>query len=244
MRFIKQYPLAVLLLLYLVVQSFFDGQMRDPMGWIMSKLLILPAILIGLSFHEFAHAFAADRLGDRTPRMYGRVTLNPAAHIDPFGLLALFFIGFGWGKPVVVDDRNFRNRRRDNLIVDLAGVTTNFMLAVVFAGILQLLFEFQYHFLTTSLGGILALMIFYIISINIVLMIFNLLPIPPLDGFGILTELFNLREKEWYYRVYDNGFIILMLLIVFNVTGKVLGPGVNFVLGVIGQFFPVIRMIV
>lgn len=214
------------------------------MDWFMDKLIIVPAILIGLSFHEFAHAFAADRLGDRTPRMQGRVTLNPAAHIDPFGLLALFFIGFGWGKPVMVDDRNFRNRRRYSLIVDLAGVITNFILAVIFAGILQLLFEFQYNFLISSLGGILTLMIFYVISINIVLMIFNLLPVPPLDGFGIVTELFNLREKEWYYQVYNNGFIILMLLIVFNVTGRVLGPGVSFVLSGIAHIFPVLQLII
>lgn len=217
----------------------FTREHMDPMAWIMDKLIILPAILIGLSFHEFAHAFAADRLGDSTPRLQGRVTINPAAHIDPFGLLALFFIGFGWGKPVMVDPRNFKHTRRDGLIVDLAGVTVNFILAVVFAGVLRLLAVYQSDFMVNTIpGGIITDMIFSIISINIVLMIFNLLPIPPLDGFGILTEVFDLRRKDWYYQVYNNGFIILLLLMIFNITDKILVPAVNSVFGfVINLFF-------
>lgn len=237
LRFLRENPLAFIMILFLAYQSFTRQQFASPMDWLMDKLIILPAILIGLSFHEFAHAFAADRLGDSTPKRQGRVTLNPAAHIDPFGLLALFFIGFGWGKPVMVDDRNFKHIRRDSLIVDLAGVTTNLVLAVAFAGILRLLAEYQYGFLNTSLGGILTEMLFAVITINIVLMIFNLLPVPPLDGFGIVTEIFNLREKEWYYRVYNNGFMILLLLIVFNVTGKVLSPAVNFIFDTIMFIF-------
>ncbi len=238
MRFIRNNPLAVLLILYMAYQSIFSGQFRDPMEWFMDKLILLPAIMIGLSFHEFAHAFAADRLGDRTPRLQGRVTINPAAHIDPFGLAALFFIGFGWGKPVMVDDRNFKHRRRDSIIVDLAGVTVNLILAILFAGILRLLVAYQYDFMVNSIpGGIIIDMIFAVISINIVLMIFNLLPIPPLDGFGILTEIFNLREKDWYYQVYNNGFLILLALIIFNITDKVLVPAVNFIYGIIMNLF-------
>lgn len=243
MRFIRNNPLVILLFLFMAYQSFSGGQFNNPLDWFMDKLILLPAILIGLSFHEFAHAYAADRLGDNTPRSQGRVTINPAAHVDPFGLLALFFIGFGWGKPVMVDDRNFKNSRRDGIIVDLAGVTVNFILAVIFAGVLQLLLVFQYDFLITSLGRILVEMIFYVISINIVLMIFNLLPVPPLDGFGIITEVFNLKEKDWYYQVYNNGFMILLLLIVFNVTGKILGPAVDFVLGILASIFPVLQLI-
>lgn len=237
MRFLRNNPLAVLLILYMAYQSFSSQQFSNPWNWLMDKLIILPAILIGLSFHEFAHAYAADRLGDSTPRMQGRVTINPVAHVDPFGLLALFFIGFGWGKPVMVDDRNFKHRRRDGLIVDLAGVTMNLALAIAFAGILKLLDIFLYDFLTTSVGGILIVMLIAVIRINIVLMIFNLLPIPPLDGFGILTEVFNLREKDWYYQVYNNGFVILMVLLIFNVTGRILVPAVSFVYGSIMNLF-------
>lgn len=237
LRFIRQNPLAVLLVLYMAYQSYVSRQGTDPRSWFMSILITLPGILIGLSFHEFAHAFAADRLGDRTPRLQGRVTINPAAHIDPFGIIALIFIGFGWGKPVMVDDRNFKHIRRDSLIVDLAGVTTNLILAIIFTGIFKLLFIFQYDFINTYMGGVVAQMVYYIAKINIVLMVFNLLPVPPLDGFGIITQIFNLRQKEWYYQVYNNGFVILLVLIVFNVTDKVIGPAIGFVFDMVMNIF-------
>jgi Zn-dependent protease len=236
-RFIRTNPLAVLLVLFMAYQSYESRQGMDFRSWFMSILITLPAILIGLSFHEFAHAFAADRLGDRTPRMQGRVTINPVAHVDPFGIIALIFIGFGWGKPVMVDDRNFKHVRRDSLIVDLAGITTNLILAIVFAGIFKLLYIYQYDFLNTYMGGVVAQMVYYIVQINIVLMIFNLLPVPPLDGFGIITQLFNLRQKDWYYQVYNNGFIILLLLIVFNVTDKVIGPAIGFVSDIVMNIY-------
>lgn len=238
MSLLRNNPLAVAFLLFMAYQAVTSGQMSNPMSWVMGKLIILPAILIGLSFHEFAHAYAAVRLGDPTPKLQKRVTLNPIAHIDIFGFLALIFIGFGWGKPVEVNPNNFKNIRRDSLIVDVAGVTVNFILSIVFAGILRLLYVYQYDFLLTSLGSIVFNMIYAIITINIVLMIFNLLPIPPLDGFGIITEIFNLREKEFYYKIYDKGFVILLILIIFNITGKVLVPAVELVSGmVMGIFF-------
>lgn len=237
LRFIRNNPIAVLLIAYMAYQSFSRSQGMSLMDWVMAKVMILPAILIGLSFHEFAHAFVADRLGDKTPRLQGRVTVNPAAHVDFFGIIALFFIGFGWGKPVEVDQRNFKHIRRDGILVDLAGVTVNLILAIIFAGILKLLVTFQPGFMSSSVGDIVIEMIFAVVSINIVLMIFNLLPIPPLDGFGILTEVFNLREKEWYYQIYDKGFLILLVLIVFNITGKILVPAVQFVTGIVMNLF-------
>lgn len=238
LRLFRNNPLAVVFLLFMAYQSVMRGQMSDPMSWIMGKVIILPAILIGLSFHEFAHAYAAVRLGDPTPKFQKRVTLNPIAHIDIFGFLALIFIGFGWGKPVEVNPINFKNIRRDSLIVDVAGVTVNFILAIIFAGILRLLSVFQYDFLNTSLGNVVVEMIFAIITINIVLMVFNLLPIPPLDGFGILTEIFNLREKAFYYKIYDKGFVILLILLIFNIVELVLLPTVQFISEiVIGIFF-------
>lgn len=237
LRFIRNNPIAVLLIAYMAYQSFVNSQGMSLMDWVMAKVMILPAILIGLSFHEFAHAFVADRLGDKTPRLQGRVTVNPAAHVDFFGIIALFFIGFGWGKPVEVDQRNFKHIRRDGILVDLAGVTVNLILAIIFAGILKLLVTFQPAFMSTTMGDIVIEILFAVVSINIVLMIFNLLPIPPLDGFGILTEVFNLREKEWYYQIYDKGFIILLVLIVFDITGKILVPAVRFVTGIVMNLF-------
>lgn len=220
--------MAVILLIFMAGQSFLSGRFDNPADWFMNTLILLPAILIGLSFHEFAHAKVANMLGDDTPRLQGRVTINPIAHVDPIGFIALLFIGFGWGKPVQVNSRSFKNMRRDGLLVAIAGVTMNLILAFIFAGLLKLLFIYQINFMYSELGMIIIKMILPIISINIVLMIFNLLPIPPLDGFGIITEIFNLREKEIYYQIYDKGFIILMLLIVFNITDKILVPAVNY----------------
>ncbi len=229
MRFIKSNPLALILILYLGFESLTSRQFNSPMDWLMDKLLILPAILIGLSFHEFAHAFAADRLGDSTPKLQGRVTINPIAHLDLFGFLALFFIGFGWGKAVQVNPWNFKNFRRDSLIVDLAGVTVNLILAIIFAGVFKLLYLFQLDFLNTYMGSVVAQLLHNIISINVVLMVFNLLPVPPLDGFGVVTELFDLRKKDFYYPLYQNGFMILLALMIFGVTDKILVPAVNVV---------------
>lgn len=238
MRFFLNNPMAVLLILFMAWQSLSSGRFDNPMDWFMSTLITLPAILIGLSFHEFAHAKVANMLGDDTPRLQGRVTINPVAHVDPIGFIALLFIGFGWGKPVQVNPRYFKNMRRDGLLVDLAGVTMNLVLAFLFTGVLKLLVEFQGEFMNTYMGGIVMDMVMAIITINIVLMIFNLLPIPPLDGFGIITEIFNLREKEFYYQIYDKGFVILMILIVFDITEKILLPAVQFVFEfIIGVFF-------
>ena len=100
---------------------------------ILTKLLMLPGIIIGLSFHEFAHAWMSDKLGDPTPRRQGRVTINPMAHIDPIGFLALLLVGFGWGKPVQIDPGYYKHRRRDEFLVGIAGVTMNLLLAIAFS---------------------------------------------------------------------------------------------------------------
>lgn len=238
MRAFLNNPIAILLIIYMGWQSFTSGRFNSPMDWLMSNLMILPAIIIGLSFHEFAHAKVANLLGDDTPRLQGRVSLNPAAHIDPIGFIALLFIGFGWGKAVQVNPRNFKNIRRDSLLVDIAGVIINFILAVLFTGLLKIISVTEFQFINPYMSGVLLDIIMNVIWINIVLMIFNLLPIPPLDGFGILTEVFDLRRYDWYYQVYNKGFIILMILLVFNITGKILVPLVEGIFSFIfGIFF-------
>ena len=189
----------------------------------MSVLLTLPGIIIALSFHEFAHAVTAYKLGDNTPKFQKRVTLNPVRHMDPFGLLCIIFIGFGWGKPVMVNPMNFGNRRRDEIIVSLAGVTMNLCLAVVFSAIYALyLNTASMSFLFSDVGGIIATILWITIRINLVLMVFNLLPVPPLDGFSVVTELLHIKYTEMYYKIYNNGMWILMLLIIFNVVGVIL----------------------
>ncbi len=231
-------PVAVVLVFLMAFQAMTGGRYRDPIDWFMNTITVLPGIVIGLSFHEFAHAWVANRCGDPTPKFQDRVTINPAAHIDPIGFIALLFIGFGWGKPVMINPDNFKKPRRDELLVSLAGVTLNLILAFLFMAILRLLYAVAFGFMISDPGLILKDIILSIIFINIVLMVFNLLPIPPLDGFNVITQIFNLRNTEFYYKVYDKGFFILMILILFNVTGKILTPAVGWIYNTLmGIFF-------
>ncbi|MDD6919987.1 MAG: site-2 protease family protein [Eubacteriales bacterium] len=221
----------IILFVMILAKMRYSGAI-NPQDMILQTLLMLPGIIIGLSFHEFSHAFVAYKLGDNTPKLQGRVTLNPLAHIDPFGFIALLFAGFGWGKPVQVDPFNFKNRRRDELLVSLAGVTMNLILAIAFTVILKFAFT-DVYFKSDGLMYIFYQMVFYAILINVMLMIFNLLPIPPLDGFNIVTEAFDLRRYSWYYTVYNNGFLILMIFIVFGGTQRILGPIMQYILGIL-----------
>ncbi len=230
--------MALIFIAIMAYQSITSGRYSSPMDWLAETAMILPGIVIALSFHEFAHAIVAYRCGDDTPKHQGRLTINPIAHIDPIGLIALIFIGFGWGRPVMVNPNNFKKRRRSQLLVDFAGVTMNFLLAILFMGILKLLYVFQVDFMVSEMGSIISDIIVQIVVINIVLMVFNLIPVPPLDGFGIITQIFNLENTRFYYEVYNKGFIILMILILFDVTGKILSPCVNFIYnGLVTLFF-------
>ncbi len=194
---------------------------------------MLPGIIIGLSFHEFAHAWMSDKLGDPTPRRQGRVTVNPLAHIDPIGFLALLLVGFGWGKPVQIDPGYYKHRRRDEFLVGIAGVTMNLLLAVIFSIPARAMVKAFSGVAASDLIYNIYLMLFYVVSINIVLMIFNLIPCPPLDGWGILTQIFRLDRYSWWYKVYQYGTWILLALIVFNVTDLIITPLVSLILGVL-----------
>lgn len=193
---------------------------------------MLPGIIIGLSFHEFAHAWVSDRLGDPTPRRQGRVTINPLAHIDWIGFLALLLVGFGWGKPVQIDPGYYKHRRRDEFLVGIAGVTMNLLIAIVFSIPARAMVR-MYSGAASDLVYNIYLIIFYVISINVVLMIFNLIPCPPLDGWGILTQIFRLDRYRWWYTVYQYGTWILLALIVFNVTDLILSPLVSMIMGIL-----------
>lgn len=229
---------AGILLIIMAVMGIMNGRFSNPLEWFMSIMYMLPGIVIGLSFHEFGHAFVAYKLGDNTPKLQGRVTLNPLAHIDPIGFIALMFIGFGWGRPVQINPYNFKNQRRDEFLVGIAGVTINFINAVIFAGIIKLIFIYAGSFANSYMGSVVVDIFTYAIMINIVLMVFNLLPVPPLDGFGIITQIFNLKHTDLYYKIYNNGFIILMVLLIFNVVDKILSPTVNIIFNfIIGLYF-------
>ncbi len=200
---------------------------------IVMKLLMLPGIILGLSFHEFAHAWVSDKLGDPTPRRQGRVTINPLAHIDWVGFLCLVLIGFGWGKPVQIDPRYYKNRRRDEFLVAIAGVTMNLILAILLSFPAKAMMKSFASAVPSALVENIYYIIYYAVFINVVLMVFNLLPVPPLDGWNIITQLFKLDKYDWWYKVYNYGTYILLGLIVFNITDLVLTPAVNGIMSLI-----------
>jgi Zn-dependent protease len=188
-------------------------------------LLLLPAILVGLTFHEFAHGWVADRLGDRTARYQGRLTLNPLAHIDPVGFLMLVLFRFGWAKPVPVNPYNLRgDPARGMLMIALAGPAANLLVALVTALLLGTgvthLIPYGYYFLLLTL------------QINVVLAVFNLIPVPPLDGSKILAGLLP-RQSHFLYQMETYGTIILLLLLFTGILGKILWPVVNFIVNIL-----------
>ena len=156
-------------------------------------LYSLPGVIIGLTVHEFSHAFVADKLGDGTARAQGRLTLNPFYHIDPIGMIFILFAGFGWAKPVQFDMRNLKSPKRDRILIALAGPLSNLILGIVFLFIIKLFFSFLY-FLPEALYIILFRLLLYISVINLGLFIFNMLPIPPLDGSHVFLSGLNLSS--------------------------------------------------
>lgn len=209
-----------------------SGLYDSPMDWVMDKVYLLPGILIGFTFHEFAHAKVADKLGDSTPRNQGRVTTNPLAHMDPVGFISLLFLGFGWGKPVEIDSGYFKHPRKDTILVTVAGVTMNLILAILFSIILKvyvMAVGYSFSGMTEAIYTILL----EVVVVNLVLMIFNLMPIPPLDGFNLLTEIFDLKKYSWWYFLYRNGFLLLAAFIIFDISGRVITPILRFFLSIL-----------
>lgn len=223
-RFFKNINPAILIMIFLLLGNKMLASGQSLGDWLYMQLLMLPGIVIGLTFHEAAHGYMSAWLGDPTPRLQGRLSLNPLKHIDPIGFLCLFFAGFGWGRPVEINPMYYKYKRRDELLVSLAGVVTNLAIAVIAMVLYKNMPNFTFLANIPSLWYAIAYVLYFTISINIVLMIFNLLPVPPLDGFGVVTQLFNLSKYSWYYKLYDNGMLILMILIVLNITDKIINP--------------------
>lgn len=156
-----------------------------------NKIIIIPAILLAFAFHEFAHAKVADMLGDKTPRFQGRLTLNPASHIDPLGFFLILIAGFGWAKPVETNPRVYKNYYKDDLKVSIAGPLANLFLAFVgcLCWLLFMVLNMKTSFLPEAISNVLFGMLQAVFSVNASLFIFNLIPIPGLDGFWILRDL-------------------------------------------------------
>lgn len=191
-------------------------------------ILLAPLFAMAISFHEYAHAWMADRLGDPGPRWSGRLTLNPLAHLDLWGTLMLLFIGIGFAKPVMVDARRFRDPVRDMMRVALAGPVANLILAVAFAAI--------FRAFGPALGPVWTRFLFLGVWLNVALAFFNLLPIPPLDGSRIVSAFVDWRTRRFLAQMEPYGFLLLIML---SYTGLlrvlVFGPAqatVRFLVGV------------
>lgn len=181
---------------------------------LLQSLLSIPAILIGFAFHEYAHAKVADKLGDKTPRFEGRLTLNPLAHIDIIGFLMIVFVQFGWAKPVRVNKRAFKNYYKDDLKVSIAGPLANLVVAFVAIIIMAIYEKYIFYRFGGNLFAIIDAIMYWTVMININLFVFNLLPLPGLDGLSILEDL---SPKTFYKisgKIYEYQFLILIFVLV------------------------------
>ena len=191
-------------------------------------IFALPGVIIAMTFHEFAHAWVATKLGDDTPRIQGRLNLNPMSHIDPIGLLCLIVVGFGWGRPVEINPRNFDGKysiSKAEALVAAAGPIMNFILAFLFLIIFNLVYinidqnTTQTYIIQKILGGI--------VSVNLGLGVFNLIPVHPLDGAKILNHFIGFRAKEW---LMNNQYILTIILFIVVYYTNVMGYLINGVL--------------
>ena len=205
-------------------------------GYLLRILLLAPPILLATTAHECAHGWVASRFGDPTARMLGRLTLNPIKHLDPIGTLALFITGmFGWAKPVPINARYFKDPAKSLVWVSLAGPATNLFLAAVFALIYRLFF-ISGGLITALPPGIytpLVSMVELSIWLNVGLAVFNLIPIPPLDGSQVLQNLLPAQQAIAFSRIEPYGFIILIMLLMSGIIGAVISPLIIFIVKVL-----------
>ena len=187
-------------------------------------VLLIPVLLFALVFHEFSHGWVANKLGDPTAKYSGRLTLNPMAHLDLFGSLMILFVGFGWAKPVPVDSRYLANPRTDMMKIAFAGPASNLLLAFIAGSLIRL----------SGNMGVLSSMLIMFVQINIMLAVFNMIPIPPLDGSQIFSGLMIRHNPDLVVKLQIYGPQILMGLILFGMLTSIspiwwfMSPFVNF----------------
>jgi Zn-dependent protease len=176
-----------------------------------SLLFLIPALIIAITIHEFCHALMADKLGDPTPRSQGRLSLNPLRHLDLLGTIMLLLVHFGWGKPVVIDPYNLKNPKRDEMLISLAGPASNLLLATVLSIIVR--------FIKLDIFSI--FLFEKIIEMNVILAVFNLIPIPPLDGSKILLNLLPPDSSAQWQEAFERyGFILLIMFLFLPINGS------------------------
>jgi len=208
------------------------------MAELITKIIILaPPILLALTLHEYAHGYVAYRFGDPTAKSLGRLTLNPLSHLDPIGTIAFFLINIGWAKPVPVNGAYFKNPKKDMLWVALAGPVTNLLLAVISAilvkTLLQIYLAMPDSLVAQAVLNPLISMAGASVWINLVLCIFNFLPIPPLDGSRILMGVLPDSMAATYASFEKYGFILILILAFTGVLSKIIIPIIAFAQGLL-----------
>lgn len=200
-------------------------------GQLVVLLLSAPGVLIAITFHEFAHGYIAYKLGDNTAKNEGRLSLNPLDHLDPIGTLLLLVAGFGWGKPVHVNPRNYTRKismEKGEAIVSLAGPLMNFILAIIFTLIYCAIYKFaDITFMTSNIGSIILILISGTISVNIGLGVFNLIPLPPLDGSKIIMPFLPYNAKQFFINNEQIFYIIFILIWVTGIAGTIITPAIS-----------------
>lgn len=228
-------PIVIIILI--LISTFFSGGDFTIQSFLQRLLYSLPAILIGFSFHEFAHAFVAERLGDPTPRQEGRITLDIRKHMEPIGMLLVILFGFGWAKPVGIDTRNLKNPKIGMALIGVAGPVMNILIALITVIIM----------LKVPMNSQIAPFFLYMFYINVGLAVFNLIPVPPLDGSRVigafLSNSMYYKFVEFEYKYANIAFIVLFLLIyldpgVFDFIFSRATRGVEFLGTLIANILP------
>lgn len=222
-------------ILYIIIAIFTVSTIvqyiQNPME-LLALILTLPGVIVAITFHEFAHAFVADKLGDDTPRRQGRLNLNPLSHIDPVGFFMLIFAHFGWGKPVEINPANFNRKRSmsaQEALVALAGPVMNLIIAIVLTIILFAITTFTPTFILSTTGMLIGITLQMAISVNIGLGVFNLIPLPPLDGSKILMHFLPYNAKTWFENNVQIFYIVFIVLWVTNLISYIISPVINIV---------------
>lgn len=215
-----------IILVIIALTSLFGGGFD-----LLSVLLTLPGVLIAITFHEYAHALAAYKLGDDTPKVQGRLNLNPLTHLDPIAVVLLLFTHIGWGKPVEINPNNFNKKisaRTGEAIVAAAGPVMNILLAFILVIIFYALQLFATSFvITTQVGAIIITMIQYATIVNVGLGVFNLIPLPPLDGSKVLMGFLPYNAKRWFEEHENIFYIIFVVIWITPISGLIISPAIN-----------------
>lgn len=233
----------VYVIIAVMVLSTVSRYITNP-GAVFALLVSIPGVLIAITFHEFAHGYAAYKLGDNTAKNEGRLSLNPLDHLDPIGTLMLLFAGFGWGKPVHVNSTNYTRKismEKGEAIVSFAGPLTNIILAFVLALIYGALIKFAgVAFLLSTVGNVIQLILASAISINIGLGVFNLIPLPPLDGSKIIMPFLPYNAKQWFRNNEQIFYILFVVIWITGIASIIISPAIS---GITSGIMTITKMI-